>query len=71
MSRWQRWAPAVWAAFLSACSPQSYAVSDPATTEAGIVFDIGGKDDRSFNAAAWNGMKCAETGRLPDGTDCG
>jgi basic membrane protein A and related proteins len=58
------------AALLSACSPQTYA-SDPATTEAGIVFDIGGKDDRSFNAAAWHGMKCAETGRLPDGTDCG
>jgi basic membrane protein A len=37
----------------------------------GIVFDIGGKDDRSFNAAAWAGAKCAETGRLPDGTDCG
>ena len=55
----------------SACSPQSHAVSDPAVTEAGIVFDIGGKDDRSFNAAAWSGMKCAETGRLPDGGDCG
>jgi len=59
------------AALFSACSPQSYAVSDPSSTEAGIVFDIGGKDDRSFNAAAWNGMKCAETGTLPDGTDCG
>ena len=33
----------------------------------GIVFDIGGKDDRSFNAAAWAGVKCAETGLLPDG----
>ena len=33
----------------------------------GIVFDIGGKDDRSFNAAAWAGVKCAETGTLPDG----
>jgi basic membrane protein A len=59
------------AAVLSACSPQTYAVSDPTKTEAGIVFDIGGKDDRSFNAAAWNGMKCAETGTLPNGTDCG
>src|SRR5687768_2789542 len=58
-------------AVLSACSPQTYAVSDPTKTEAGIVFDIGGKDDRSFNAAAWNGMKCAETGTLPNGTDCG
>jgi basic membrane protein A len=38
----------------------------------GIVFDIGGKDDRSFNAAAWAGVKCAETGLAPDGkTNCG
>ena len=41
-------------------------------TRVGIVFDIGGKDDRSFNAAAWAGVRCAETGRLPDGrTSCG
>src|SRR6185503_1068280 len=25
----------------------------------GIVFDIGGKDDKSFNAAAWEGVKRA------------
>jgi basic membrane protein A len=37
----------------------------------GIVFDIGGKDDRSFNAAAWAGVFCAETGKWPDGTTCG
>jgi basic membrane protein A len=36
----------------------------------GIVFDIGGKDDRSFNAAAWVGVKCAETGKRPDGQPC-
>jgi basic membrane protein A len=36
----------------------------------GIVFDIGGKDDRSFNAAAFDGVKCAETGRHPDSTPC-
>ncbi|HST52065.1 MAG TPA: BMP family ABC transporter substrate-binding protein [Pyrinomonadaceae bacterium] len=36
----------------------------------GIVYDIGGKDDRSFNAAAFNGVKCAETGKHPDGTPC-
>jgi basic membrane protein A len=36
----------------------------------GIVFDIGGKDDRSFNAAAYDGVKCAETGRHADGTPC-
>jgi basic membrane protein A and related proteins len=69
--RWHRPSGLLSLMFLSACSPQTYAVSDPSATEAGIVFDIGGKDDRSFNAAAWNGMKCAETGRLPNGTDCG
>jgi basic membrane protein A len=26
----------------------------------GIVFDIGGKNDRSFNAAAWEGVQRAE-----------
>jgi len=57
--------------FLSGCSPRTLAEGDPSATRAGIVFDIGGKDDRSFNAAAWNGMKCAETGRWPDGADCG
>ena len=55
----------------AACGRHTYAVSDPSATEAGIVFDIGGKDDRSFNAAAWNGMKCAETGKWPGGSDCG
>ena len=30
----------------------------------GIVFDIGGKDDKSFNAAAWEGVKRA-AGDLP------
>ncbi len=37
----------------------------------GIVFDIGGKDDRSFNAAAFAGVKCAETGAWPNGQSCG
>jgi len=59
------------AVVFTSCSPQTYAVGDPAATETGIVFDIGGKDDRSFNAAAWNGVKCAETGKWPDGSDCG
>jgi basic membrane protein A and related proteins len=45
---------------------------DRSKTRVGIVFDIGGKDDRSFNAAAWAGVKCAETGMLLDGhTSCG
>ena len=44
---------------------------DKTKIHVGIVFDIGGKDDRSFNAAAWAGVKCAETGKLPDGkTSC-
>ncbi len=67
----RRMAVLISAVLVSACSPQTYAVSNPAVTEAGIVFDIGGKDDRSFNAAAWNGVKCAETGKWPDGTSCG
>jgi basic membrane protein A len=54
-----------------ACSRQSYTNDDTSKTRVGIVFDIGGKDDRSFNAAAWRGVHCAETGRWPDGKDCG
>jgi basic membrane protein A len=59
------------AAVPAGCKRESVVASDPSTIEVGIVFDIGGKDDRSFNAAAWSGMKCAETGRWPDGADCG
>jgi len=33
--------------------------TDPGKVHVGIVFDIGGKDDRSFNAAAWEGVKRA------------
>ena len=56
----------------AACNRASYGADDPKKIHVGIVFDIGGKDDRSFNAAAWAGVKCAETGKLPDGkTDCG
>src|SRR6187402_2717707 len=57
---------------LSACNRESYGADDKSKVHVGIVFDIGGKDDRSFNAAAWAGVRCAETGRLPDGrTSCG
>jgi basic membrane protein A and related proteins len=53
------------------CS-RSSAAEDRSRTRVGIVFDIGGKDDRSFNAAAWAGVRCAETGLQPDGrTSCG
>src|SRR6186997_1766936 len=55
---------------VSACSRAS-AAEDPSKVRVGIVFDIGGKDDRSFNAAAWAGAKCAETGTWPDGKSCG
>jgi basic membrane protein A len=41
------------------CQPQSRAADDPSKRHVGIVFDIGGKDDRSFNAAAWEGVKRA------------
>lgn len=54
-----------------ACNNQSYgAADDKSKIHVGIVFDIGGKDDRSFNAAAWAGVKCAETGKWPDGESC-
>src|SRR5918995_1708426 len=55
----------------SGCNPASYGADDRSKPRVGIVFDIGGKDDRSFNAAAWAGARCAETGKWPDGTDCG
>lgn len=54
-----------------ACHRADYAADDKSKIRVGIVFDIGGKDDRSFNAAAFAGVKCAETGKTPDGQDCG
>jgi basic membrane protein A len=53
----------------AACRQEPRA-EDRGKIRVGIVFDIGGKDDRSFNAAAFDGVKCAETGRHPDGTPC-
>jgi basic membrane protein A and related proteins len=55
----------------SGCSSQSYGAEDKSKVRVGIVFDIGGKDDRSFNAAAWAGVKCAESGTWPNGESCG
>src|ERR687886_3128355 len=44
----------------SACHTESRAAADDKSkVHVGIVFDIGGKDDRSFNAAAWEGVKRA------------
>jgi basic membrane protein A and related proteins len=43
----------------AACQRESYGADDKSKVHVGIVFDIGGKDDRSFNAAAWEGVKRA------------
>jgi len=44
---------------LAGCGGQSSAASEAGKIRVGIVFDIGGKDDRSFNAAAWQGVQRA------------
>ena len=41
------------------CTPKLPPEEDRGKVHVGIVFDIGGKDDRSFNAAAWEGVKRA------------
>ncbi len=46
--------------FVSACGTHADAMREGCSTKVGIVFDIGGKNDRSFNAAAWDGVKRAE-----------
>jgi len=46
--------------FAAACSVQSAAERGDCSIRVGIVFDIGGKNDRSFNAAAWEGVRRAE-----------
>jgi basic membrane protein A len=43
----------------SACNRAGYGADDPSKVHVGIVFDIGGKDDHSFNAAAWEGVQRA------------
>ena len=42
-----------------ACRTSGRSAEDKNKVHVGIVFDIGGKDDRSFNAAAWEGAKRA------------
>src|ERR1044071_497392 len=42
-----------------ACNMGARSEADKAKVHVGIVFDIGGKDDRSFNASAWEGVKRA------------
>ncbi|HJX93663.1 MAG TPA: BMP family ABC transporter substrate-binding protein [Pyrinomonadaceae bacterium] len=46
------------AVLVSGCN-KGYATDDRSKVHVGIVFDIGGKDDRSFNAAAWEGVQRA------------
>src|SRR5204862_733958 len=43
----------------AACNRASYAADDKSKVHVGIVFDVGSKDDRSFNAAAWEGVQRA------------
>lgn len=44
----------------SSCGGVTEAKREGCNIRVGIVFDIGGKNDRSFNAAAWEGVKRAE-----------
>ena len=44
---------------LAGCQKRSYAADDQAKVHIGLVYDLGGKDDRSFNAAAWTGASRA------------
>src|SRR5215212_7768760 len=50
----------VFSLFLSSCSNTAEARRTDCNIRVGIVFDIGGKNDRSFNAAAWEGVKRAQ-----------
>ena len=44
----------------TSCVKQAEARREGCKIKVGIVFDIGGKNDRSFNAAAWEGVRRAE-----------
>src|SRR6476620_5390895 len=48
------------ASLTSSCTQKTIAHDDRCRINVGIVFDIGGKNDRSFNAAAWEGVKRAQ-----------
>jgi len=48
------------AAFVSSCTNAVEAGRTDCNIKVGIVFDIGDKNSRSFNAAAWEGVKRAE-----------
>lgn len=51
---------AVLAIASAGCTERAEARREGCQIKVGIVFDIGGKNDRSFNAAAWEGVKRAE-----------
>jgi len=48
------------ALLFTSCVNRTEARREGCQIKVGIVFDIGGKNDRSFNAAAWEGVKRAE-----------
>lgn len=48
-------------AICSSCVTRTDARREGCAARVGIVFDIGGKNDRSFNAAAWEGVRRAES----------
>src|SRR4051812_5604893 len=45
---------------MTSCASRAEARREGCKIRVGIVFDIGGKNDRSFNAAAWEGVKRAQ-----------
>lgn len=45
---------------MTSCAARTETRRADCRTKVGIVFDIGGKNDRSFNAAAWEGVQRAE-----------
>ena len=47
------------ATFSTSCRTEGRAADEAKKIHVGIVFDIGGKDDRSFNNAAWQGVQRA------------
>ncbi|MFN2500777.1 MAG: BMP family protein [Pyrinomonadaceae bacterium] len=51
---------AVAGGLITGCSQRTEARREGCRIRVGIVFDIGGKNDRSFNAAAWEGVKRAQ-----------
>ncbi len=51
---------AITVAVSASCGFRNETAAEGCNIRVGIVFDIGGKNDRSFNAAAWEGVQRAE-----------